>query len=1646
MALALTLVACHKHTPPPLALEECDPAGFIACIQQSAFASIPITDTNLFLTYSSRWRRHSDPGAWAADALGLGGWSLNLLQRYDPANRILMNGDGTWRIVDAGTLPSGDFAIPSFDGNVAFIFDSAGRHLRTVDGHLGFELLKITYDNAGRLSQVKGSLNGQPIDVSVQRDSSGAPQTLVGIDGATTRVTVDGNGHLTTVMNPAGETTETKWNSASLLESETDPAGGVQTFTYDSSGNLASATDADGVTQRYGRKTSRDSLEIQLSTPLTRTRTYRAEVTRAGIRRTLIAPDGTETDQTTDSHGNRTIQLADGTKWSAAVQTSPVWGTASPVLSPVVETRPDGVTSRREVEYSFRPQQVQQGLPFVLAGSVTTRINGQPWTQHFDPTEHSVYLVDPTGRRTILHYDEHGRLQSYSAPGAALVSYSYNPDARIVSETVGTGNLARTTYYSYDANTGQIITTRADGVIEKMMVDKAGRTVAASAGDGSTVVFGYNEGGRPNQVQPPGGFNFTLGTSAAGRSTAFAPPMVEGDGSIEISSYNKDGQLSAITTGNRAISYDYDSAGRVTSSTFGQGKGSRSYDSHSGFVNRASDPCGVTTSYGYIGSALTSLTWSGPVSGSVSVALDANGRPARESVNGGRNLELIYDPAGNLTGIGPLSLTRDQASGLVTQTLLGVVKTQQQFDENHELIRATTTAAGKVLLDLRYTRDALGRIKSVVETTSDGKNSTTEYSYDRGDRLASVRLNGRVAETNNYDPAGNRVRIVRADRKLVASYDDRNRIKNLGVTRYTWMPDGSLAGVARDGRATAFVYDDFGALRQASLPDGRNVSYIVDADGRRVGRELGGKLVAGYLYGTDGALAAETDATGKIVSRFGYDDLGRVALLERNGASYRVVTDGVGSPRIIIDSQTGSVAEQIAYDAWGNIMQDTSPGFIPIGFAGGLRDSDTGLIRFGARDYDPVAGRWTASDPIRFNAGDANLYRYAAADPVNLSDPTGLNAGQGGGQGVTPLLPPIPGGWHGMGSNPPASNPAPNNNLPLGGPSFWPGWLPPPPVQLQPINYGQGSGSGDGSQPGSGSGGGTGTGRGEAGSGIPNWGCQGIWCKGSGGRDDQYSPGCLMGSCHDNQYGFTCNAVICAPPNGPACFWCSTSEGEPHATSAAGLHFDFQAIGEFLIAKSPDGEHMIQARQQPYLPGAAVTVSTAVAADVNGDRIGVYINEAAFLLMNGVPIGDLDVQRGLPHGGKLQRHGGEVLIIWPDGSHLSITRVADSLSYAFEPETHGRTEFSGLLGSANGAPNKIAARDGSTLSISDPDFVNKLYKQVGNSWRIKQSESLFHYWPGESTAKFTDLNFPPKYVSVGSLSTADRSEAESICRAVGVRTEPLLDDCILDVGVTGMPAFAAASVGVRLPKASGAPVATSYQPAPAAPTSADHYFINIGDAVSPGHPAEGAGVIHALGQKQYYSFGGKAGELIYLGVGPCEGAQPNFDLFDPSNNLLANVIGNCHADIGRQKLPVTGTYSIITSTDKANINSRYDFFLHTIPPDQHFSVRLPLTVAPGSPALSAGRITAEGAQQFYDFSAPAGVTVHIEGKCVTASCPNLAIRASGVADDSARFFDFNYLTNDWKLPAGGEYTIQVRSNGYVGPYSFTASAATPENH
>jgi RHS repeat-associated protein len=169
------------------------------------------------------------------------------------------------------------------------------------------------------------------------------------------------------------------------------------------------------------------------------------------------------------------------------------------------------------------------------------------------------------------------------------------------------------------------------------------------------------------------------------------------------------------------------------------------------------------------------------------------------------------------------------------------------------------------------------------------------------------------------------------------------------------------------------------------------IEHVIDGSNRRVGKKVNSTLQQGFLYGDQFRIVAELDGSGAVVSRFVYGSKVNVPdYMIQDGVTYRIISDHLGSPRLVIDTSTNTLTQRLDYDEFGNLIQDTNPGFQPFGFAGGLYDRDTKLVRFGARDYDAETGRWTAKDPIRFAGGDANLYGYIRNEPLNGIDPWGL--------------------------------------------------------------------------------------------------------------------------------------------------------------------------------------------------------------------------------------------------------------------------------------------------------------------------------------------------------------------------------------------------------------------------------------------------------------------------------------------------------------------------------------------------------------------------------------------------------------------------------------------------------------------------------
>ncbi len=162
--------------------------------------------------------------------------------------------------------------------------------------------------------------------------------------------------------------------------------------------------------------------------------------------------------------------------------------------------------------------------------------------------------------------------------------------------------------------------------------------------------------------------------------------------------------------------------------------------------------------------------------------------------------------------------------------------------------------------------------------------------------------------------------------------------------------------------------------------------------GRRIGKR--GANERSWIYRNQLSIVAELGSDRKPRSYFLYGTKEHVPdymVMIATNQKYKLIHDQLGSVRMVVNASTGAIAQQINYDEFGKVLSDTNPGFQPFGFAGGLYDSDTGLVRFGARDYDAEVGRWVSKDPILFDGG-LNIYAYSDGDPINKIDPDGRRA------------------------------------------------------------------------------------------------------------------------------------------------------------------------------------------------------------------------------------------------------------------------------------------------------------------------------------------------------------------------------------------------------------------------------------------------------------------------------------------------------------------------------------------------------------------------------------------------------------------------------------------------------------------------------
>ena len=559
-------------------------------------------------------------------------------------------------------------------------------------------------------------------------------------------------------------------------------------------------------------------------------------------------------------------------------------------------------------------------------------------------------------RTTTFDFDSLGRVQTLTGPDSRVVSFSYDSSNRVVGETLP-GN--------------------------------------------REVALGQDASGNLTSLAPPGRPAHDFQYSLDDLLSTYTPPSAASTGLLATTyTYDLDGALTQVLLPDEStIVPSYDEAGRLAAVTTSRGVSELGYD-FAGRVESVSSP-GGTLVYAYDGPLVTSETASGVVPGTVGWTYDSDFRVASTSVNGA-SVSYQYDADSLLTTTGALTIARAPATGRISGTTLGGVTTGHTYNDYGELTTFTASASGSTAYSYFFTRDLAGRITGKTESVQ-GISTTYVYGFDDAGRLASVTRNGQQTASYLYDDNGNRLSKTAGGATEAGSYDDQDRMYSYGDATYAYRPNGELTTKTVAGQSTWYDYDAVGNLRAVNLPDSRQIEYVVDGLNRRIGKRLNGSLVEGFLYEGQLRPIAWLNGSGSVYARFVYGlHVNVPEYMVTAEGTFRFITDHLGSPRLVVNASTGAVVQRIDYDEWGQVLADSNPGFQPFGFAGGLYDRDTGLVRFGARDYDPAVGRWTGKDPVGFEGG-LNFYEYCGGDPVNWVDPEGLWIGQ---------YPPYPPGYN----------------------------------------------------------------------------------------------------------------------------------------------------------------------------------------------------------------------------------------------------------------------------------------------------------------------------------------------------------------------------------------------------------------------------------------------------------------------------------------------------------------------------------------------------------------------------------------------------------------------------------------------------------
>lgn len=940
-------------------------------------------------------------GGFKSKALGLGGWLPSNYIFLDPLTHILYRGDGSVAKVNPQNI-GGGFRVIEEDGSLVYDLDSLGRVVSTKDGFLGITLFSFSYDTNGNLISVTNKFGQTTI---FGRSLAGKWNSIQTVNGLTLSAVVDSSGDLESFTNDGTSLFEMSYHGTSgMLKTFKKPAGEISTFLYDVGGNLIKDSHSGGYFfDMVEILNSSGVTTVSTTSALNRTETVEVALDDLGIVRNIYRPSGANQYYSfaVDSGMNSAFEQKMNYDISLIneFEDDPRFpGRARRPLSSNLSVGSINRTIDTNVTYTLS----NISDPFsIVTWQRQDQISGENTrvTTSYSATNKKFISSSYLGKTLEVTIDQYGRVVSTKVGNLEPVTYSYIVD-KLTSISQGT----RSFNLAYNNTTGLLESvTNSLSQSTVFSFDSSRRMSSIISPDLRTTVFSYDLNSRVVGVTPPGrpihAFSYNGGELMSG----YLPPALSGVTVVDTAYvYNLDKQLTLVNRPDGAsIDYVYDSVtGLLTEMTTPEGVFQVTMNSDKEILAAISRPDNSRIEIGYTGyypSTVTNYDTSGNFQSSYSKDFSVLGLVSSDTVTGTASsiISYQYNDDQEIKKAGDVNITYHVPNGYMTGTTMGSGSTgftdTYSYNTYGEVIGYQAKYGTTVIYDLTVTRDAIGRVDGKTQTMNSVTDSF-DYTFDSSGRLTQTNKNSVTVATYSYDSNSNRNGGTIGAQPTTATYDDQDRLLTYNTLSFTYNANGELTSKTNSAtsQTITYTYDVFGNLRQVNIPPSTVITYDIDGLNRRIAKRVNGTVQRRWVYMDQYRIAAELNSSGAITKRFVYGSKGNIPdYVIASGVKYRIISDHLGSPRVVVRQSNGAIQQRMNHDEFGRVTEDTNPGFLPFGFAGGLYESQTGLVRFGARDYDPETGRWTSKDPILFGGGDTNLFGYVQNDPVNFIDPEG---------------------------------------------------------------------------------------------------------------------------------------------------------------------------------------------------------------------------------------------------------------------------------------------------------------------------------------------------------------------------------------------------------------------------------------------------------------------------------------------------------------------------------------------------------------------------------------------------------------------------------------------------------------------------------